>query len=607
MPRVPLLGLLSVSLLALFLSPSAHAAFGLPAVPGWSYDAGAPVTDVTAAGGRVYASSPNGSLMVLRGTDGRLLWSAALGAPAAGQVAVRDGRVYVGTTTGHVVCLRSPMLREGIVGMEEWRFSGSAPVACGPITTAGGYVVFADRAGDISALTLKGQRAWSASSRSEVVASPAASTRAYPLPGSNASSPLVYWGAVDGNLQAAAEGSGQPVWGFNAGGAVRVSPVLVGDLLVAGTEQGAVYGLDAGSGQVRWQAELGEPITGGLGAWGAQVCVATGSGQVTLLKAEDGSVIWRNQVLAPVSSAPVAAGSGHVLVASGSGMAYALRRSDGRIMWARNLRARLCTGLVLVDDRAVYGSAAGELSSLMRGGAWQIDAAPSVAESAAGPAADAAEALAAEVATETDERMVVMPATGTPTLVTRAADRRQPAVQVTDEARVVVLGSVPAGTTSVEVNDQAAAVTEGTYRTTLTLAGAGAHPVTVRTHGAGGLASVERRLVVVGKDGTPGSPAPVFVAPGSANGADCATFTVLPGNGKGGIALTSVEIRDDAGRTVRKWADSTGQTRTFGWDGRDAEGQLVAEGAYKVVCRVADHEGRARVMHQPLVVGGAAS
>lgn len=606
MPRNPLPGTLSLRVPALLVialtAPLAHAAFGPPATFGWSYDAGAAVTDLTSAGGRAYASSPNGNLMVLRGTDGRLLWSAALGAPAAGQVAVREGRVYVGTTTGHVVCLRPPMLREGIVGMEEWRFSGEAPVACGPIATAGGHVVFADEAGDVHALTLKGQRAWSVSSRSRIVASPAASTRAYPVPGRSARSPLVYWGAVDGNLQAVAEGSGQPVWGFNVGGSILVSPVLIGDVLVAGTETGAVYGLDAGSGQVLWQTPLGDALTGGLGVSGSEVCAASGSGVIALLKVSDGSVVWRNQVLAPVSAAPVATATGHVLVAAESGMAYALRRTDGRVMWARNLKTRLCTGLVLADERAVYGTAEGQVCSLVRGGPWQIDAAPNPVA----PSTDAADAAAlAPELTGGEERVVLLPAGGTPTLVTRPADPSQPAVQVTDEARIVVMGSVPEGATAVEVNDVPAAVTDGAYRASLELGGAGSYPVTVRARSASGLLVVERRLVVVGEGGAPGSPAPIFVAPGDASGASCATFTVLPGNGQGGIALTSVELRDDTGRTIRKWADSTGQTRSFAWDGRDANGQLVAQGAYRVVCRVTDHSGRARVMHQPLVVAAA--
>jgi outer membrane protein assembly factor BamB len=597
MPRTALAPLLALPLLSLLI-PMAHAGFGPPAIAGWNFEAGGEIVSLTSGGDRLYAATDDGSLSVLRAADGRLLWSAALGAPAAGQVVVRGGRAFVGTVAGHVVCVRPPMLREGIVGMEDWRFNAAAPVACGPIATAAGTVVFADRAGTVYALTAKGQPAWTADTRSEVVASPAASERSYPVPGSRARSPLVYWGTTGGSLQAVAETGGQPVWGFDAGGAVRVPPLVAGDVLVAATEQGAVYALDAGSGQLRWHVSVGDAVTGGLAACGGQVCVTTGQGRVALLRLSDGSAVWQSQVAAPVSTAAVAAGDSYVLVASEAGMAYALRRSDGRTLWARNLKARLCTGLVLSGDCAALGTTGGRVGALVHGGPWQIDAAPE-------PTADAAETAPRGEAPSGEAPVVVLPMPQTPTLVTRSTDRRQPAVQLMDQPQMLITGQAPPGTTAVSVNESPARLEGRGYSAAVRVEGSGVHPLTVRFLGPAGLIAVDRRLVIVSAEAGPGSPAPVFVAPDCAGQGECATFTVSPGRVASDVSVTAVEIRDEAGRTIRKWADASGEARSFAWDGRDALGAVAADGAYKVVCSITDRAGRARVMYQPVVVDTA--
>jgi hypothetical protein len=194
---------------------------------------------------------------------------------------------------------------------------------------------------------------------------------------------------------------------------------------------------------------------------------------------------------------------------------------------------------------------------------------------------------------------------GTPTLVTRSADRRQPAVQLMDQTQMLVTGRAPEGTTSVNVNEAPARLERGSYSAAVRVDGSGAHPLTVRFLGPAGLIAVDRRLVIVSADAGPGSPAPVFVAPDCAGQGECATFTVSPGEPGGDVSVTAVEIRDETGRTIRKWADASGKARSFAWDGRDALGAVAADGAYKVVCSITDHSGRARVMYQPVVVDTA--
>src|SRR5215217_7046083 len=49
-------------------------------------------------------------------------------------------------------------------------------------------------------------------------------------------------------------------WKANLDGAVYASPIVVGGLLVAATEGGSLYGLDAATGAVRWRTHLADPV-----------------------------------------------------------------------------------------------------------------------------------------------------------------------------------------------------------------------------------------------------------------------------------------------------------------------------------------------------------
>ncbi|GAA1310177.1 PQQ-binding-like beta-propeller repeat protein [Pseudonocardia xinjiangensis] len=85
-------------------------------------------------------------------------------------------------------------------------------------------------------------------------------------------------------------------WRADLDGAVYASPIVVGGLLVAATEGGSLYGLDAATGAVRWRTHLADPVPGSdlpcgnidpLGITGTPV-YDPGSGQVFAVAARPG-------------------------------------------------------------------------------------------------------------------------------------------------------------------------------------------------------------------------------------------------------------------------------------------------------------------------------
>jgi outer membrane protein assembly factor BamB len=54
--------------------------------------------------------------------------------------------------------------------------------------------------------------------------------------------------------------SGELVWTFNTGGKVDSSPVVVGDKVVFGSDDGRLYIVSLTDGRELWSYEIGQPV-----------------------------------------------------------------------------------------------------------------------------------------------------------------------------------------------------------------------------------------------------------------------------------------------------------------------------------------------------------
>ena len=72
---------------------------------------------------------------------------------------------------------------------------------------------------------------------------------------------LVVVGESNGAVQALSTSSGSTKWTFTAGGAVNVSPMIIGGSVYVGSANGKVYALSEATGDQRWTHSIGSPIT----------------------------------------------------------------------------------------------------------------------------------------------------------------------------------------------------------------------------------------------------------------------------------------------------------------------------------------------------------
>lgn len=156
------------------------------------------------------------------------------------------------------------------------------------------------------------------------------------LPGSVQGTPLilgdtVYVGSDDGSLTAGDLATGAVRWRYRAGDAIR--GVAGDDLGVyCGSADGKVYALTT-AGQVRWQTDIGNPVYAPVALAGEQVVCATSAGEVLALDRRDGTARWRTPAASySIETRPCVSGDG-VFVGAWDRYLYALDLATGAGRW----------------------------------------------------------------------------------------------------------------------------------------------------------------------------------------------------------------------------------------------------------------------------------
>lgn len=197
------------------------------------------------AGGRVYVGSSDGHLYALDAATGALRWKQATGDVVHASPAVEGGRVVVGSWDGRLYCF------DAVTGAPAWRFqAGVDPLMhnqqgfqSSP-AIADGVVVVGGRDSQLYAIDLTtGLERWRFSTGSSwVVGSPAVAHG------------RVYFATSDSSLVHALDvASGRPVFQQQAQAYMFSSPVVAGQVLLIGQLNGTLQARDGTTGSLLWQ------------------------------------------------------------------------------------------------------------------------------------------------------------------------------------------------------------------------------------------------------------------------------------------------------------------------------------------------------------------
>jgi outer membrane protein assembly factor BamB len=272
---------------------------------------------VSIADNRVFGAGHKGEVVALDLTNGRVLWHAKTGAPLSGGTASSSELVVVGASDGQLF-------------------------AFDPAT---------------------GHSRWKVRLNGEVLAPAAISAR------------LVAVRTVDGKLHALSPEDGHELWvteqqvpRLSLRG--TASPVISGDLVLCGFDNGKVVAVSAGDGSLQWEATVTPPhgrtelerlddIDSPVRVSGRDVYAVGFQGKVAMLAIDTGQVWWSHE---DSSYRGLTIDEDTLYLADADGVVAALKARTGAEVWRQKaLLHRGLSPIAVMDDAIVTGDFQGYL------------------------------------------------------------------------------------------------------------------------------------------------------------------------------------------------------------------------------------------------------
>ncbi len=142
-------------------------------------------------------------------------------------------------------------------------------------------------------------------------------------------------------------------WTFETGGQVVSSPTVDGDLVVVGSKDTYVYGIDAQTGEQRWKAPTGKPVWSSAAIVGDRVFIGSNDGNLYALDRETGAVRWKRPTGFELVTTP-AVSDGIVVVASGDVRAF--DAATGNPRWTFPSKEQIVSSPAISDGTVIFGS-----------------------------------------------------------------------------------------------------------------------------------------------------------------------------------------------------------------------------------------------------------
>jgi hypothetical protein len=165
---------------------------------------------------------------------------------------------------------------------------------------------------------------------------------------------ILYLSTDRGTIQALTYPEREILWTRELSAPVT-SGLTVATYLYAGTAEGDLVAMDRKTGELIWSYATGYALRGGMAERDSVVCFGTGSGKVYGLAVPSGSVLWEFATDGIVTAAPLIVGSA-VIVGSHDRTLYSLDLITGRLIDKKRLDGPVTATAAAVDDRIYVAS-----------------------------------------------------------------------------------------------------------------------------------------------------------------------------------------------------------------------------------------------------------
>ncbi|MCF3935730.1 PQQ-binding-like beta-propeller repeat protein [Acuticoccus sp. M5D2P5] len=348
-------------------SVGSSSSFGMSALRGTPRISARPVV----AGDRVYVYAPNGTVTAFSASNGGRAWQVSLrpdgerDAGAGGGVTVENGRVFAATGYGQVVALNASN------GDVIWTRDLDAPARGAPTAGAGKVFVVSQKNKVYAINQEDGTEAFTYAGIPEqagllAVSSPAVSGDTVVIP------------YTSGEVMAFSVSSGEPTWQSFVTRSMRTlavsgltdisgSPVIDGGTVYATGVSGRTIAVGLGNGNMQWERDIGSAHTPIVS--GTTLFLIDLADRMVALNKSTGETLWMTELPKPQKkkdhayAGPVLAG-GSLYAISNDGRLAQLDPQSGKLMGDRNIGSPAYTAPIVASGQMIIVSDAGEITAL---------------------------------------------------------------------------------------------------------------------------------------------------------------------------------------------------------------------------------------------------
>ena len=126
---------------------------------------------------------------------------------------------------------------------------------------------------------------------------------------------------------------GRQRWQYTTGARIIGTPAIGRGVVVAGSADGFIYGLDARQGTLRWKVRTQRPVVSAVTIRGGIAYVGSGDHIFRAIRVKDGTILWSRQGIRGYVETRPLVNRRMVVFGDWANTVYALRRKDGKPLW----------------------------------------------------------------------------------------------------------------------------------------------------------------------------------------------------------------------------------------------------------------------------------
>ncbi len=166
---------------------------------------------------------------------------------------------------------------------------------------------------------------------------------------------ILLYGTQRGALVALDRTTVQQRWRFQTGDAIFSTPVVANGIAYFGSADKKVYAVRVSDGAFVWAFRTLDIVSASPALAGDSIFFASEDRTVYALDADTGQLRWKFSSGSPFIAAPVAQDD-LVFVSNDDGTLFALRQATGRVAWEFSAQSAITAPVTLSDGRVYFGS-----------------------------------------------------------------------------------------------------------------------------------------------------------------------------------------------------------------------------------------------------------